>query len=31
MLFLLKIAITPFLVAAVSIAARWWGPTVGGI
>jgi hypothetical protein len=31
MLFLLKIAITPFLVAAVSVAARWWGPTVGGI
>jgi hypothetical protein len=31
MLFLLKIAITPLLVAAVSLAARWWGPTVGGI
>ena len=31
MLFLLKIAISPFLVAAVSVAARWWGPTVGGI
>ena len=31
MLFLLKIAITPLLVAGVSIAARWWGPTVGGI
>ena len=31
MLFLLKIAITPVLVAAVSLAARWWGPTVGGI
>jgi hypothetical protein len=31
MLFLLKVAITPFLVAGVSIAARWWGPTIGGI
>ena len=31
MLFLLKIAITPVLVAAVSLAARWWGPTVGGV
>jgi hypothetical protein len=31
MLFLLKIAITPLLVAAVSLASRWWGPTVGGI
>jgi hypothetical protein len=31
MLFLLKIAISPLLVAAVSLAARWWGPTVGGI
>lgn len=31
MLFLLKIAITPLLVAGVSLAARWWGPTVGGI
>jgi hypothetical protein len=31
MLFFLKIAISPFLVAAVSLAARWWGPTVGGI
>lgn len=31
MLFLLKIAITPLLVAAVSLAARWWGPTVGGL
>jgi hypothetical protein len=27
----LKIAITPLLVAAVSVATRWWGPTVGGI
>lgn len=31
MLFLLKIAATPVLVAAVSLAARWWGPGVGGI
>jgi hypothetical protein len=31
MLFLLKIAITPLLVAGVSIAARWWGPTIGGL
>lgn len=31
MLFLLKVSVTPVLVAAVSIAARWWGPTVGGI
>ena len=31
MSFLLKIAITPLLVAGVSLAARWWGPTVGGI
>jgi hypothetical protein len=31
MLLLLKIAVTPLLVAAVSLAARWWGPTVGGI
>jgi hypothetical protein len=31
MLFLLKIAITPLLVAGVSLAARWWGPTIGGI
>jgi hypothetical protein len=31
MLFLLKIAVTPVLVAAVSLAARWWGPGVGGI
>jgi hypothetical protein len=31
MLFLLKIAVTPLLVAAVSLAARWWGPTIGGI
>jgi hypothetical protein len=31
MLFLLKIAVTPVLVAGVALAARWWGPTVGGI
>jgi hypothetical protein len=31
MLFLLKITITPLLVAAVSLAARWWGPAIGGI
>jgi hypothetical protein len=31
MLFLLKVAVTPLLVAAVSLAARWWGPTIGGI
>jgi hypothetical protein len=31
MMVLLKIAVTPLLVAAVSLAARWWGPTVGGI
>jgi hypothetical protein len=31
MLLLLKIAITPLLVAAVSLVARRWGPTVGGI
>ena len=31
MLFLLKIAVTPLLVAGVAIAARRWGPTVGGI
>jgi len=31
MLFLLKIVITPLLVAAVSLAARWWGPTIGGV
>jgi hypothetical protein len=31
LLFLLKIAVTPVLVAAVSLAARWWGPGVGGI
>jgi hypothetical protein len=31
MLFLLKIAVTPLLVGAVSLAARWWGPGIGGI
>ena len=31
MLFLLKVAVTPLLVAAVSLAARWWGPTIGGM
>jgi len=31
MLFLLKIAVTPLLVAGVALAARRWGPTVGGI
>lgn len=31
MLFLLKIVITPLLVAGVSLASRRWGPTVGGV
>jgi hypothetical protein len=31
MLFLLKISLTPLLVAGVSLAARWWGPTIGGL
>lgn len=31
MLFLLKIVVTPLLVAAVALAVRRWGPTVGGI
>jgi hypothetical protein len=31
MLFLLKITVAPLLVAGVSLAARWWGPTVGGL
>ncbi|MFZ1103379.1 MAG: hypothetical protein WAN86_11145, partial [Hyphomicrobiaceae bacterium] len=31
MLFILKVAITPLLVAAVSLAARRWGPTAGGL
>ncbi len=31
MIFLLEIAVTPLLVAAVSLAARRWGPGIGGI
>lgn len=31
MLFLLKITITPVLVALMSLAARRWGPTIGGL
>jgi hypothetical protein len=31
MLFLVKLAIAPVLVALVSLAARAWGPTVGGL
>jgi hypothetical protein len=31
MLFLVKIAVTPLLVAGVALAVRRWGPTVGGI
>jgi len=31
MLFVLKLTITPVLVALMSIAARRWGPTVGGL
>ena len=31
MAFLLKIAVPPFLVAAMSLAARWWGPPIGGL
>lgn len=31
MLFLLKIALPPVLVAIISLVARWWGPTVGGL
>jgi hypothetical protein len=30
-LFLLKIALPPILVAIMSLAARWWGPTIGGL
>jgi hypothetical protein len=30
MIFLLKIALPPVLVAIVSLVARWWGPTAGG-
>ena len=31
MLFLLKLTITPVLVALMSLAARRWGPTIGGL
>jgi hypothetical protein len=31
MFFLLKVAVPPILVAAMSLAARRWGPTVGGL
>jgi hypothetical protein len=31
MLFLLKVAVSPILVALVSVAARWWGPMIGGV
>ena len=31
MLFLLKIALPPVLVAAMSVATRLWGPTIGGL
>ena len=31
MILLLKIAVPPLLVAIASLAARWWGPTVGGM
>jgi hypothetical protein len=31
MLFLLKIAVPPILVALMSLAARRWGPTIGGL
>jgi hypothetical protein len=31
MLFLLKIALPPILVAVMSLAARFWGPTIGGL
>ena len=31
MILLLKIAVPPVLVAIASLAARWWGPTVGGM
>ena len=31
MLFLLKIALPPILVAAMSLATRLWGPTIGGL
>jgi hypothetical protein len=31
MLLLLKVAVSPILVGAVSLAARWWGPRVGAL
>ncbi|HZT49096.1 MAG TPA: hypothetical protein VFA64_14065 [Hyphomicrobiaceae bacterium] len=31
MILLLKVSLPPLLVALVSLAARWWGPTVGGM
>jgi len=31
MLFLLKVAVSPILVAVISLAARWWGPTIGAL
>jgi len=31
MILLLKIALPPILVAIMSLAARWWGPTIGGL
>lgn len=31
MLFLFKVTITPVLVAMMSLVARWWGPTWGGL
>jgi len=31
MTFLLKITLPPVLVAVISLVARWWGPTIGGL
>ena len=31
LLLLLKIALPPILVAIMSLVARWWGPTIGGL
>jgi hypothetical protein len=31
MLFLLKLTLPPLLVAMISLIARWWGPTIGGL
>jgi hypothetical protein len=31
MVFLLKISLPPVLVAIISLIARWWGPTAGGL